>query len=96
MRADPFTECLDVDIAAVHRLDLSRVITGAEEPRVQQAALDALDIERVESLWPEWVPIGRLNDHAPPLPGIEGLPPFTPLHHDRRRVLMRDALGVSP
>jgi len=54
----------------VQELQLAAVVADVQLARVQEAALDALAVERVEALRPERLAVRRFNDDAPSRSGV--------------------------
>ena len=80
---------LDVRPGLVDRGHLAGIVAEPEEPGVHQATLDALDVERVESLRPERLTRRGLDQDPPSRARVEGALPFTPSGHDPRDVQPR-------
>src|SRR5690606_21001664 len=85
-------ERLDVGALLVDRAKLAGVVAEAQEARVQQAAVDALDVERIEALRPERPAVRRLDDDAPARARVERAAALLAHCDDRGRILPRGAL----
>src|SRR5690606_9045954 len=94
VRAGGLGQRLDVRIRLIDGTQLARIVAEAQEPRVQQAAIHVLDVERVEALWPERPRARGLDDDAPARARVE-LPPALRAPRDNAgRILPRGAFDL--